>query len=112
MLPEPTSGGTTTGGRRVMFVNPSSGSQATDVSQLRKRFPEFDVVDDADDLEARVKDAIGHGAEVIGIAGGDGTVSSAVQRVRDSDEAMLVVPAGTRNPSAHDLGIDDIDAAA
>lgn len=49
----------------------------------------------------------------VGIAGGDGTVRCAADALAGlcSDVPLLVIPAGTRNHFAGDLGITDLDAA-
>ena len=63
-------------------------------------------------LDNRIAAALKHGAIVVGVAGGDGSVSCAAQHLRGTDIALLVVPAGTRNHFAHDVGVDDLDDAA
>jgi undecaprenyl-diphosphatase len=67
---------------------------------------------EADGLAEAIDAALAGGAEVVGVAGGDGTVSCAAQRVLGTDATLLVIPAGTRNHFAHDLGVDDVEAAA
>ena len=97
---------------RVIFVNPSSGPDDTDVAALRERFVDYEVIEgDADGLDDAIDEALGGGAEVIGVAGGDGSVSCAASHLVDTDHALLVIPAGTRNHFAHDISVDDLDAA-
>jgi len=68
-----------------------------------------------DRLAARIEAAIRDDPAVrfVGIAGGDGTVRSAADVLSSSgsDMPLLVVPAGTHNHFAGDLGIDTIDRA-
>ena len=68
-----------------------------------------------DRLAARIEAAIRDDSVVrfVGIAGGDGTVRSAADVLSrsGSDMPLLVVPAGTHNHFAGDLGIDTIDRA-
>jgi undecaprenyl-diphosphatase len=66
-------------------------------------------------LAARIRAFIAgnSSSSFVGIAGGDGTIRCAAETMAraGSDVALLVIPAGTRNHFAHDLGIDDLDAA-
>lgn len=79
----------------------------------------FDLVNRAEGMGAQVwstsaeRDAaslaglaVQEGAEVLGVAGGDGTVSAVAAVAADTDRPLLVVPAGTRNHFARDLGLD------
>ncbi len=98
---------------RVIFVNPASGPNDTDVAALREQFAGYDVIEiGADGLDEAIDAALVDGAGVIGVAGGDGSVSCAASRLVGSDRQLLVIPAGTRNHFAHDIGIDDVDDAA
>ena len=56
--------------------------------------------------------ALAEGAEVLGVAGGDGTVSTVAAVAAAAGRPLLVVPAGTRNHFARDLGLDIHDPAA
>lgn len=63
---------------------------------------------DADEdtpLEQRIERAIGGGAEVIVAAGGDGTVTALAGAIVDGDKALAILPLGTANLLARDLGI-------
>jgi len=98
-----------------VFVNPGAGSTASVVDDLRGSFPDGTVEEvEPDDLATRVEHALATGdVDYVGIAGGDGTIRCAVEVVVRSRPAtaVLVVPAGTRNHFAGDLGITDIDRA-
>ncbi len=97
---------------RVIFVNPSSGPDDTDVAALRDRFAGYEVIEgDAEGLDDAIDQALAGGAEVIGMAGGDGSVSCAASHLVDTGHALIVIPAGTRNHFAHDIGVDDLEAA-
>jgi diacylglycerol kinase family enzyme len=50
--------------------------------------------------------AVEQGAELLGVAGGDGTVAAVAAVATDTDRPLLVIPAGTRNHFARDLGLD------
>lgn len=52
------------------------------------------------------------GAEVIGVAGGDGTVLTAAEVLAGTTTALAVLPGGTLNHFARSLGIQTLDGAA
>ncbi len=53
----------------------------------------------------QVSQLLPHGFDTILIAGGDGTVNDALQGLAGSNAALGVIPMGTGNVLAHDLGI-------
>jgi diacylglycerol kinase family enzyme len=64
-------------------------------------------------LQARVRDAVKDGSRVIVAAGGDGTVSTVASVLAGSEVALGVLPLGTLNHFAKDLGIPtDLDQAS
>ena len=64
------------------------------------------IDDDVDSpLEERVRKAIASGAEVVVAAGGDGTVTAIASAVVDSGQALGILPLGTVNALARDLGV-------
>lgn len=69
--------------------------------------------DDGRDLNDRMDAAVAHGADAVVVGGGDGTIACAVQRLAGSGVALAVLPLGTANLFARDLGmpLDDIGAA-
>ncbi|GGM06729.1 hypothetical protein GCM10010129_58240 [Streptomyces fumigatiscleroticus] len=100
--------GTTT--RVVIVANPHSGGGKAARS---------DLIDRAEGLGARVwpttaehdaaslaRRAVEEGTQVLGVAGGDGTVSAVAAVAAAAHRPLLVVPAGTRNHFARDLGLD------
>jgi YegS/Rv2252/BmrU family lipid kinase len=67
------------------------------------------------DLTALAKEAIASGAEIVAAGGGDGTISAVAAALVGTDVALGVLPLGTLNHFAKDLGIplkleDAIDA--
>jgi diacylglycerol kinase family enzyme len=65
------------------------------------------------DLPDRIRQAHAHGADLIVVAGGDGTVACAATVLANTGAALGIIPAGTANLLARDLGIppDDHEAA-
>ena len=61
------------------------------------------------DLLALAEDAVERGADVIGMAGGDGSQALVASVASRHGIPMVVIPAGTRNHFALDLGIDRDD---
>src|SRR5664279_2782763 len=58
------------------------------------------------DVAALVRDAVDRGADLLGVAGGDGTQALVAGIAADHDVPLLVISAGTRNHFALDLGLD------
>jgi len=63
------------------------------------------------DVAALVRDAVDRGADLLGVAGGDGTQALVAGIAADHDIPLLVISAGTRNHFALDLGLDREDPA-
>ncbi len=61
---------------------------------------------------AQVRDALAKGCETVIIAGGDGTINDALQGLAGGDAVLGVIPMGTGNVLAHDLGISQHPASA
>jgi diacylglycerol kinase family enzyme len=61
------------------------------------------------DFAALACRAIVRGADLIGVAGGDGTIATVAAVAAKHDVPLLVVSAGTRNHFALDLGLDRAD---
>lgn len=67
--------------------------------------PSVFVVRDGEQARAATGRALGAGANIVVAAGGDGTVSAVAAGLRGKDAALAVVPVGTLNHFARDLGI-------
>jgi diacylglycerol kinase family enzyme len=67
------------------------------------------VLEPGDDLGALAREAVGRGADVIGMAGGDGSQAVVVDVAMGCGVAFVCVPTGTRNHLAMDLGLDRAD---
>jgi len=61
------------------------------------------------DVAALVRDAVRGGADLLGVAGGDGTQALVAGIAAEHDIPLLVISAGTRNHFALDLGLDRDD---
>lgn len=100
-------------GRPVLIMNPRSGGGKVEKFHLedecRSRGIEPVVLSPGDDLLALAEDAIARGADVIGMAGGDGSQALVASVASKHDVPHVVVPAGTRNHFALDLGLDRDD---
>jgi YegS/Rv2252/BmrU family lipid kinase len=60
---------------------------------------------EGDDIEQRTREAIKCGARLVVVGGGDGTVSRAAQAVAGSKAVLGILPLGTLNHLARDLGL-------
>ena len=63
------------------------------------------------DVANLARDAVARGADLLGVAGGDGTQALVAGIAAEHDLPFLVVSAGTRNHFALDLGLDREDPA-
>ncbi|MEA2517742.1 MAG: hypothetical protein QOG16_1580 [Actinomycetota bacterium] len=105
------------GGRATaIVVNPAAGSPLTRsvTDDLRASLPEakVDEIEGTEDNELkRALTAAAEEADVLGVSGGDGSINCAAQVAIDKKKPLLVVPGGTLNHLARDLGLDDSLAA-
>ena len=97
----------------VLIMNLKSGGGKAEKFHLedecRARGIEPIVLRLGDDLLQLARDAIDRGVDVIGMAGGDGSQALVVGVAAERDVPMVVIPAGTRNHFALDLGLDRDD---
>jgi diacylglycerol kinase family enzyme len=98
---------------RFLIVNPSSGTDSPTAEELRdaaqSRGVHVRVFEDGDDLQELARDA---GADVVGMAGGDGSLAAVAEVAIEQDIPFVCVPFGTRNHFARDLGLDRDDPLA
>jgi len=99
--------------RPVLFVNPRSGGGAAGRAQLTERAGErgIDAIElmPGQRLDEMVATAIDEGADVVGAAGGDGSVATVAAVACARNVPFVCVPAGTRNHFARDVGVDPRD---
>jgi diacylglycerol kinase family enzyme len=97
----------------VLIMNLKSGGGKAEkfhlADECRTRGIEPVVLQPGDDLLDLARDAIDRGADVIGMAGGDGSQALVATIAAERGVPMVVIPAGTRNHLALDLGIDRED---
>jgi len=100
--------------RPFLVMNPRSGGGKVVRFHLQQRAEELgaDVVlleQPHTDVQQLARDALAAGADLLGVAGGDGTQALVAQVAADNDVPFLVISAGTRNHFALDLGLDRED---
>ena len=101
------------GGRPALVINLRSGGGKAErtnlVEQCEARGIVPIVLRPGDDLQELARGAIDGGAPAIGMAGGDGSQALVATVAAERQVPMVVVPAGTRNHLARDLGLDRDD---
>ncbi len=104
--------------RPYLIVNPRSGGGKAGRFRVAERARAFGaqvfLIDDSlpQDVAAVARRAVDDGADLLGVAGGDGTQALVAEVAAERDLPFLVVPAGTRNHFAMDLGLDRDDPSA
>jgi diacylglycerol kinase family enzyme len=96
----------------VLVCNPRSGGGKASpafVAEARRRGIETVMLEPGTDLDVLARDAIARGADVIGMAGGDGSQALVAGIAAEHDVPFVCIPAGTRNHFALDLGVDRDD---
>ncbi len=102
-----------TGEGLVLAVNRSAGTASPGLAnQLRAELPQAEIIetDAGQDLAGQLRQAADR-ARILGIAGGDGTACAACAVALDAGLPLLVIPAGTFNHFAADLGVWSVDDA-
>ncbi len=100
-------------GHPVLIMNLKSGGGKAErfglAQECQQRGIEPVVLRPGDDLLQLAEDAVARGADVIGMAGGDGSQALVASVAIRHDIPHVCVPAGTRNHFALDLGLDRDD---
>jgi diacylglycerol kinase family enzyme len=99
--------------RSVLIMNLKSGGGKAErfglAEECGRRGIEPIVLQPGDDLRQLAEDAVDRGADVIGMAGGDGSQALVATVASRRGIPHVCVPAGTRNHFALDLGLDRDD---
>jgi diacylglycerol kinase family enzyme len=99
--------------RALLLINPRAGTESPTTEELRDealaRGIDVHVLEEGEDIAELAEQAE---VEALGAAGGDGTVASVAAVAIDRDLPFVVVPYGTRNHFARDLGLDRDDPLA
>lgn len=99
----------------VLFVNPRSGDGKAErldlAGEAARRGIRAVVLTPGDDLRELAERAVAGGADVLGMAGGDGSQALVASVAAAHGLAYVCVPSGTRNHFALDLGLDRDDVA-
>lgn len=100
-------------GHGTLIMNLRSGGGKAERFHLeeecRRRGIEPVVLRPGDDLLALARAAVDRGADVLGMAGGDGSQALVASVAMAVDVPLVCIPAGTRNHFALDLGLDRDD---
>lgn len=101
------------GVRGLLLINPRAGTESPTTEELRDeaqaRGIDARVLEEGEDVAQLAGDAE---VEILGAAGGDGTVASVAAIAVERGLPLVVVPYGTRNHFARDLGLDREDPLA
>ncbi|HPE13701.1 MAG: diacylglycerol kinase [Actinobacteria bacterium] len=100
----------------VLLINPRSGdgkAKHLDLMEIATaRGIECHRFGPGADLGDLTRAALAKGADVVGVAGGDGSLGVVADLVSGAGVQMVCIPAGTRNHFAMDLGLDRGDPVA
>jgi diacylglycerol kinase family enzyme len=100
--------------RPFVVMNPRSGGGKVTRFHLQQQAEslgaEVALIDRPNtDVQQLARDALVRGADLLGVAGGDGTQALVAQVAAEHDVPFMVISAGTRNHFALDLGLDRED---
>ncbi|MFL6005650.1 MAG: diacylglycerol/lipid kinase family protein [Gaiellaceae bacterium] len=95
---------------RYLIINPRSGTVSPTAEELRdaavERGIEAHLLREGEDVSEVARAA---GADVLGMAGGDGSLGAVAEVALEQGVPFVCVPYGTRNHFARDLGLDRDD---
>src|SRR5690348_15393650 len=100
----------------VVVMNPRSGGGKVAhfglVARAQAAGARVRVTGPDEDPASVAAAAVADGATILGVAGGDGTVSAVATVAAETGRPLVVIPAGTRNHFARDLGVNIRNPAA
>ncbi|MFJ8075368.1 diacylglycerol/lipid kinase family protein [Streptomyces sp. NPDC096176] len=98
------------------LMNPRSGGGKVGrfhlVEKARAAGCRVELLDAGRDIVELARRAVAEGADLLAVAGGDGTQALVAEVAARHDLPFVVIPAGTRNHFALDLGLDRDDPVA
>lgn len=99
-----------------IVMNPRSGGGKVErfglVEKARAAGARVVLLDGHQDVAGLAQQALTEGADLLAVAGGDGTQALVAEVAARHEVPFAVIPAGTRNHFALDLGLDRDDPAA
>ncbi|MFJ5974527.1 diacylglycerol/lipid kinase family protein [Streptomyces sp. NPDC093060] len=104
--------------RPFLIMNPRSGGGKVDRLDLQAKAEGLGAhvvmldPEERQDVAALARAAVADGADLLGVAGGDGTQALVAAVAAEHGIPFLVIPSGTRNHFAMDLGLDRDDPAS
>ena len=102
--------------RPFLIMNPKSGGGKVGRFALQRKAEDLGaevfVMSGPVDVAEVARNAVAAGADLLGVAGGDGTQALVAGIAARHGLPFVVIPAGTRNHFALDLGLDREDPAA
>ncbi len=117
LQPDPPSAGSTPRRRLALVANGRAGalmrqggSAGSLEDKLRREAASLEVIAEAGgNLPDRMAQAVRTGAECVVVAGGDGSIACAASVLAGTQTALGLIPSGTMNLLARDLGLDPDD---
>jgi diacylglycerol kinase family enzyme len=90
-----------------LFLNRSSGASDAEPLRLAATEQGLEVIDLAPEVDVarEIRDRLGRGIRLFVAAGGDGTVHHVVQALVYSEAVFAIIPTGTFNHFARDIGV-------
>jgi undecaprenyl-diphosphatase len=113
-VPTRTDGADPDGTGLHIVVNPAAGSAlgSDPVEELRQALPAAKLTEIGDSAElVPALQRAADDARAIGVLGGDGSISAAAGVALDAGLPLMIVPTGTLNHFARDLGVHSVDDA-
>jgi diacylglycerol kinase family enzyme len=101
--------------RPYLIMNPKSGGGKVEKFDLKRKAEDLGAEvfllsgSEPVDVAQVARDAVDNGADLLGVAGGDGTQALVAGVAAEHGIPFMVISAGTRNHFALDLGLDRAD---
>jgi diacylglycerol kinase family enzyme len=98
--------------KKVLFINGNSGraKKPRELAGLKEEARkqndlEIHLIQEGDNLPSLIKNYLREGVKIVGVAGGDGTVNAVASCLVNTDVPLVVIPFGTLNHFARDIGV-------